>query len=133
MLLCRQQAERTEHAKRFLCKSILQGGRGETMNNPFLCDLQDKIQPRTLRALRYPAPSEPVLLQPEAVDEPWACRTGWSFLTTGRKRGGGGSQGPRAERRLPHTPCSDARASSGISWADGPSLIARRHTSAAEQ
>lgn len=64
------------------------------MNNPFLCDLQDKIQPRTLRALRYPAPSEPVLLQPEAVDEPWACRTGWSFLTTGRKRGDGGPKDP---------------------------------------
>ena len=74
MLLCRQQAEPTEHAKCFLCKSILQqGGRGASMNNPFLCDLQDKIQPCTLRALSSPATSEPLLVQPEAVDEPWAA------------------------------------------------------------
>ena len=74
MLLCRQQAEPTEHAKRFLCKSILQQGvRGASMNNPFLCDLQDKIQPCALRALSSPATSEPLLVQPEAEDEPWAA------------------------------------------------------------
>ena len=49
------------------------------------------------------------------------------LLTAGRVRGGGASQGPRAEQRLPHAPRSDARASSAVSSADGPSCSAAGH------
>lgn len=108
-----KQSSRTCQVFSLQIYSTTRGGAGASMNNPFLCDLQDKTQPCTLRALGSPGSPchlttspprhlEPLLVQPEAVDEPWAGQVAPGDCRP--RAGRSASRGPGAEQRPPPRP-----------------------------